>query len=115
MWEVCYNEKGTSLLGSEVNKLPLQMAVVVMGPFRAKRNPKICKQTKFELSWTILASPRPVLHFVYQNKPPLQMALVAIGSRREKHNPKFCKQTKFELIGPPQSRTQFKNMQVDQI
>ena len=43
-----------------LNKLPLQMALVVIGPRREKHDPKICKETKFELSRTFLASPRPV-------------------------------------------------------
>ena len=39
------------------------MALVVIGPRREKHDPKICKETKFELSGTFLASPRPVFAF----------------------------------------------------
>ena len=73
------------------------MALVVIGPRRADCNPKICKQTKFEVSGTILASPRPIFAFRLLNKLPLQMALVVIGPNRADHNPKICKETKFEL------------------
>ena len=72
-------------------KLPLQMALVVIGPHREKHDPKICKETKFELSGTFLASPRPVFAFQLLNKLPLQMALVVIGPCRAEHNPKISK------------------------
>ena len=73
--------------------------VVVIGPQKAEHNPKICKQSKFKLSATILASPTPIFAFRLLNKLPLQMALVVIGPYRAEHNPKICKQTKFELSG----------------
>ena len=92
-------EKGTSLLGLKVNKLLLQMALEVIGPRRAKHNPKICKQTKFELPGTVLASSRPIFALLIQNKLLLQIALVVTWPCRKKHNSKLCKQTKFELSG----------------
>ena len=75
------------------------MALVVIGLCRADHNPKICKQSKFKLSGTILASPRPIFAFWLQNKLPLQMALVVIGPYRAEHNPKMCQEIEFELSG----------------
>ena len=75
------------------------MALVVIGPDREKHDTKICKETKFELSGTFLASPRPVFAFQLLNKLPLQMALVVIGPYRAEHNPKICQEIKFELSG----------------
>ena len=46
-----------------LNELPLQMALVVIGPDREKHDTKIFKETKFELSGTFLASPMPVFAF----------------------------------------------------
>ena len=75
------------------------MALIVIGPYRAKRNPKVCKQTKFEPSGTILASPTPIFAIRLLNKVPLQMVLVEIGPFRAEHNPKICQEVKFELSG----------------
>ena len=75
------------------------MALVVIGPHKAEHNPKISKQSKFELSRTILASTRLIFAFWLLNKLPLQMALVVIGPYRAEHNPKICQEIKFELFG----------------
>ena len=75
------------------------MALVVLGPRREKHDPKICKEAKFELSGTFLASPRIVFAFRLLNKLPLRMALVVIGPYRAEPNPKICQEIKFELSG----------------
>ena len=75
------------------------MALVVIGPCREKHDPKIGKETKFELSWTFLASLRPVSAFRLSNILPLEIALVVIRPQKAEHNPKLCKQSKFELSG----------------
>ena len=75
------------------------MALVVIGPRREKHGPKICKETKFELSGTFLASPRPIFAFWLLIELPLQMALVVVTPYKAEYNPKICQEIKYERSG----------------